>query len=101
MAEKKVGKVQNATIVVRAENGNKIIARSSCFENDQAVVLDRQVLELRREEGSIVIAVRDKERWESFNRTGLLAHFRYADHTEKTVEELVDDIVGLFGIDRR
>ena len=73
MAEKKVGKGDNATVAIRVkddmiatvvcakENGDKIVARSSIFTDDcKAVVLAGQVLEVRREQGSVVFVIRDR-----------------------------------------
>lgn len=61
MSEKKVGKTDVATLIVRRENGDKIVVRGSCFEGEQAVVLKGQVFEARREDGSVVFVVKDKD----------------------------------------
>lgn len=62
MAEKKVAKFDASTFVIRKENGNKIICRGSSIEGEQATVREGQVLEFRREEGSVVGVVRDRGR---------------------------------------
>lgn len=59
MTEKKVGKTDVATLIVRRENGDKIVVRGGCFEGEQVVVLKGQTFEARREDGSVVFAVRD------------------------------------------
>lgn len=60
MAEKKVGKADQATIIVRKENGDKIIARGSVFfDAGQVTLLAGQVLEIRREDGTLVFAQKD------------------------------------------
>lgn len=57
---KKVAKVDAATLTVRRENGGKIIVRGSCFEGEQAVALPDQTVEMRMEDGSIVVLIRTK-----------------------------------------
>lgn len=62
MAEKKVGKVEAVNVYFRKDNGEKFVARANCFEGENVVVLKGQVLEARREEGSVVFVVRDRGR---------------------------------------
>lgn len=61
MSEKKVGKTDVATLIFRRENGDKIVVRGGCFEGEAVVVLKGQVFEARREDGSVVFVVRDKD----------------------------------------
>lgn len=61
MAEKKVGKTDDRAITFKAEGADKITVAGGCFEGEKVTVLKGQVFEARREDGSVVFVVKDKD----------------------------------------